>query len=141
MRIQLSVPGPAEMIRIGALGGNQDDAFIPLRIALRALTDINVWILRRMILPGIYNGRIKYVPERTGHEDWLTVEDIHRLGYGDCEDLACARTAEHIVNGVNAEVDLKSKWTHGILLIHIFVRLPDGSIEDPSAKLGMKGSY
>lgn len=142
MKINLNLPGPADMIRIGVRNESIhgiDHAFAPLKIALQALADINAWLLRHRQFPSIYNGRIKYVAEAPNKEDWYTVEDIHRLGYGDCEDLACARAAEYVVQGVQANPDCSAKWIGSILLIHIFVRFPDGRIEDPSKKLGMKG--
>ncbi len=140
MKIELNIPGPAEMIRIGASNPTNTDAFDPLRMALRLLTDMNVWILtKNPSIPSIYNGRVIYKPEPLGKEEWLTVDKIHERGNGDCEDLACARAAEYQIKGVPAEPDCFARWTHGLLLIHIFTRMPDGSIEDPSSRLGMKG--
>jgi len=142
MKINLNLPGPADLIRVGFKSEHShgtDHAFAPLRIALQALCDINVWLLRHRQFPSIYNGRIKYAAEGPNKEDWYTVEDIHKYGYGDCEDLACARAAEYVVRGINAYPDCSHKWIGGILLIHIFVRFPDGRIEDPSKQLGMKG--
>lgn len=138
MKIELTIPGPAELIKVGAINPSNTDAFDPLRMALRLLTDINVWILHHNKLPSIYNGHVRYQAEPLGREEWLTVDKIHARGNGDCEDLACALAAEYQIRGVPAEPDCHAHWTQGILLIHIFTRMPDGSIEDPSARLGMK---
>lgn len=143
MKIDLQIPGPAGLIRVGQYASDPNDAFAPLHMTLDLLVALNCWILKRTSrLPSIYDGGVVYRSEGPGREKWLTVDLIHAGGWGDCEDLACARAAELIVwGGINACVDLKSKWTGGILLIHIFVRLPDGTTEDPSAKLGMRGEY
>jgi hypothetical protein len=139
MKIELNIPGPADMLKVGASNPSNTDAFDPLRMALRLLTDMNVWILNHKRYPSIYNGRIRYKPEQLGKEEWLTIDKIHERGYGDCEDLACARAAEYQIRGIPAEPDCIAHFVQGILVIHIQVHMPDGSIEDPSARLGMKG--
>lgn len=57
----------------------------------------------------------------------------------NCEDLACWRAAELTVRGgVKATPTFRFKpRANGSMLYHIVVLLPDGSIEDPSKKLGM----
>lgn len=62
-----------------------------------------------------------------------------RDGYGDCEDLAAARVAElRVKAGIKAVPWLKKKGK----IWHVLVRYPDGTLEDPSRKLGMgAGAY
>lgn len=58
----------------------------------------------------------------------------------NCEDLACWRAAELRVRfGVQATPTFTYKVrANGSYLYHITVRLPDGRIEDPSRRLGMR---
>jgi len=40
------------------------------------------------------SGRVRYMPEPPGQEEWQDVQTTLRLGTGDSEDLACWRAAE-----------------------------------------------
>ena len=116
-----------------------------LRIMLEALVAVNVLELRRAGpgLPTLYNAGIRYKREerdpRTGKrlEEWLTAAEVYQRRSGDCEDLAALRVAELRLRGVKARIWLRHVSAH---LWHVLVRLPDGSFEDPSARLGMKGA-
>ena len=111
--------------------------------ALALLTVINVLQLRWYKLPPLYESGVRYRQEQEkqcwhpipgGCEDWLSVAELYRQRVGDCEDLAAARAAELILLGERARAIPKrtrAGW-------HIVVRRGDGSIEDPSARLGMK---
>lgn len=109
---------------------------------LEALTRCNVlWLQGHPETPGIYKAGVRYRQESNA-EAWLDIPHIMELGWGDCEDLAAWRTAELRMQGVKAKCYLQ--WFHqpeqGFTLYHVQVKLPDGSIEDPSKKLGMRGS-
>lgn len=131
----------------GLFGSSKDQALSHqiLQILLDALFAVNVAYLKaHPETPSIYavgpnkKPLIHYEQEPLGQEDWQDIPTTIRLGYGDCEDLACWRAAELFVKGVNA----RPFFTHKVLpngssLYHIKVRLPDGSEEDPSKKLGM----
>lgn len=87
----------------------------------------------------LYQTGIFYKPEKRqsplpGVERFQTADSLFDLGYGDCDDLACVRAAQLQLRGIAARaVPIESPgggW-------HIVVRHPDGSIEDPSARLGM----
>lgn len=110
-----------------------------LRVALDALVTLNVLMLRRNPgLPSIYSAGVVYQREPPRQlENWKTIADLLVSKSGDCEDLASARAAELRVQGIAAR-----PWLIRInqRLWHVVVRLPDGTIEDPSKRLGMKGS-
>jgi hypothetical protein len=109
-----------------------------LRPALAALTGLNMDIMRRHQLPDIYRSGVRYqrekrLPDGVSREQWLTVPIIVRRGFGDCEDLGCYLAAQARLKGIDAHAIAKQNpigW-------HIVVQYPDGSIEDPSRKLGM----
>lgn len=86
-------------------------------------------------IPPLYSGKVRYVREPPGRERWQSAKETAARGYGDCEDLVGYRVAELIRSGINARPKvLEINPT----LRHVVVQHPDGTIEDPSAKLGMK---
>ena len=112
-----------------------------LNIALRALTLIDVHQMRSGSFPALYSSGIRYAREKRDAqgnviEDWRTAKIVAECKWGDCEDLSCYLAGEYIIAGVNAEA---FGSVVGPRLVHIRVRLPDGTIEDPSAQLGMLG--
>lgn len=112
---------------------------------LDALTEINErWLRAHPEAPSIYQGGVRYSAEPLGSELWRTLPVLLRERVGDCEDLACARAAELRVGGTPARaVPLFVSRSRGrvggpaVDLIHIVVRHPDGTREDPSTRLGM----
>lgn len=63
----------------------------------------------------------------------------HDVTVSNCEDLCCWRAAELQAEGIAAHpVFVWRKIEDGSHLYHIVVRYPDGRIEDPSRRLGMK---
>jgi hypothetical protein len=106
---------------------------------LAALTALNEQYLREHPnTPKLYESGVRYSREgkyRLGRqkEKWLTVPLVLILKRADCEDLACFRASEHRVAGVAAvAVPVESSIGY-----HIVVRMPNGTIEDPSRVLGM----
>ena len=91
-------------------------------------------------VPGIYESGVRYEEEPPGQEDWQDIPTCLRMRVGDCEDLACWRAAEYRVrHGIMAvPVFTCKRKPNGGYLYHITVRLPDGRIEDPSRRLGMR---
>jgi hypothetical protein len=98
--------------------------------------------------PPLYKAGVIYKPEKrrvasNGHvveygEDWQTIPYVIFNGYGDCEDLGAYRSAELRAKGILATPDIAIRQLpDGAWRAHVRVRHPDGSIEDPSAKLGM----
>jgi hypothetical protein len=106
--------------------------------ALAALTALNMEIKRRHRLPNLYESGVRYqrekrLPDGTSREQWLTNVIVFNRKAGDCEDLATYRVADLRLQGIDATAIPKRSpvgW-------HIVVRYPDGTIEDPSRKLGM----
>lgn len=114
--------------------------------ALWTLTAVDLWCLkaawsRRLRVGQPYRPlyeEICYEREPDGQEQWLSTEALYQLGKGDCEDLACARAAERLAIGdFCSPAMLPQPTPTGGLLYHIVIVNPDGSIEDPSALLGM----
>jgi hypothetical protein len=113
-----------------------------LTAALALLTVINMLQIRWYRLVPLYASGVRYKREQAktcwhpvdgGCEDWLSIAQLYEQQRGDCEDLACARAAELRLAGERARaipMRTRAGW-------HIVVRRGDGSIEDPSAKLGM----
>lgn len=118
-----------------------------LQLCLDNLYRINCEYLKaNPLTPSIYSDnlvshkkRIHYEREEEGHEDWQDIPTTLALGEGDCEDLACWRAAELTVKeGIAARPIFHVKQrANGGMLYHILVQRPDGSLEDPSKKLGM----
>jgi len=106
---------------------------------LATLTAINCDYLRQYPqTPKLYDAGVRYKAEPSGQEEWKDVPTVRLDGHGDCEDLACWRTAELIVSGIQARPIFKyQRVTPEFSLYHIQVRWPNGRIEDPSKVLGM----
>ncbi len=131
-------------MRIGFQVGGSGDSRAWLQPMLDALTAINLRYLdAHPSAPSIYSGAVRYVAELPGREEWRDLPTILSSGVGDCEDLATARAAELQARGVRARavpriVSRRPAIGGGTAeLVHIVVRHPDGSIEDPSLALGM----
>lgn len=100
---------------------------------LEGLTGVNEWIYRNTQLASIYNGRVKYRRE-TG-EVWRHAGDVVGDGWGDCEDLACARAGELRAKGERRARVVVVRT--GPTMTHAVVKRGNGKLEDPSRKLGM----
>lgn len=110
-----------------------------LSILLGALTAANVLYLRAYpSAPSLYRAGVRYRAERFPREEWRGIAALHEEREGDCEDLACARSAELIARGGRAARPV-FRWRRlgRLSVYHILVRHSDGSIEDPSLLLGM----
>jgi len=107
---------------------------VTLTTALAALTSANEAILRSADLPSILDGRVRYRAEPAGSEEWRTVDEVLRSGYGDCEDLAAALAAELRVRRMSARAIVRrANVGRGY---HAVVRLRGREL-DPSRWLGM----
>lgn len=89
--------------------------------------------------PSIYTpGVVRYVREPIPAEVWKTIPYIIEDGFADCEDSACARSSELLVHdGIDAKPVFSFRKIGNLSIYHIVVRHPDGTIEDPSKRLGM----
>lgn len=124
---------------------NQLESEAVLRLMLEALTAANVVYLRfHPKTPKIYQSGVRYHEElaecRTCPipEDWKSIPYILHDGEGDCEDLACWRVAELLMAGEQAQPTFTHRLIGNRLMYHILVKRQNGTIEDPSAKLGMR---
>jgi hypothetical protein len=112
-----------------------------LRYLLDALTEINaLYLEKHPNTPSIADGRVIYREEPPGQEDWQDVPTCLRMGVADCDDLGPWLAAElRVRRGVDARAIVKGKMREdGAMLYHVQTELPDGSIEDPSVRLGMR---
>jgi hypothetical protein len=126
--------------------GNRDaaESLEVLQILARALMAIDIESLQcHPDLPLIYRSGVRYQAEPARQERWQDIPTTLRRQQGDCEDLACWRAAELNARfGVPArpQVIVTRVLSDGRRLYHVIVRMPDGSVEDPSFLLGMRGS-
>ena len=112
------------------------DGIEEIEALLEGLVRLNVSQLRRGLAPPIYSSRVRYQREQRGREDWQSARAAHASGKADCEDLAAWLAASHRLVGVDSRAIVRQVRPG---LKHVVVQLPDGSIEDPSKRLGMKG--
>jgi len=111
-----------------------------LSLLLNALTAIDILtLLQCPDTPDLYKSGIRYEEEPLGQEDWQDTGTCLKLGFGDCEDLACMRAAElNVRHGIAAKPTfIWKRRPNGGYLYHIQVMYPDGRVEDPSRALGM----
>lgn len=117
------------------------DSISSARIAplLRALELVDLeYLTARPDTPALYRSGVRYRRDPPGVEDWLDIPGVLRRGAADCKSLAAWRAAELVRAGYQA----KSVWTADCkprgCLYHVVVWRGDGTIEDPSVRLGMR---
>lgn len=103
--------------------------------ALEGLTRVDERLLATGKFPPLYSAGVVYRTEP--REVWRHVADVYTEGWGDCEDLAAWRAAELRVSGQDPDARVGT-YRSGRRRYHAVVVLGDGSIEDPSRRLGMK---
>ncbi len=114
--------------------------------ALDALTDWNTaWLQRNPRAPLIYDSGVVWkrdvclAPNVAGAcERFVAIPLVIAEGFGDCDDLAPWRAAELRVRFGQPRARAYPIRSPGIGW-HILVRRNDGTKEDPSKLLGMKG--
>lgn len=104
---------------------------------LDKLTDINRWYRANGFDLPLYSSGVRYCDESAGQEIWQSIPVLYATGLGDCEDLAPARASE--IDGARAIIKKIAERPNGARLFHITTHLPNGVIEDPSKRLGMRG--
>ena len=93
------------------------------------------WVRQEVMTPT--GPRIAVYPRAP--EEWKAIPYILKDGYADCEDLACGRSAELVVHHhIEARPTFSFRNVGNLSVYHIVTLLPDGSIEDPSKRLGME---
>lgn len=122
-------------------------------LALVALNRALIELARRRgaPFPRLYESGVRYAPEprasatgtanRTA-EDFAPIPVVLARGWGDCDDLASWRCAELQSEGYACSIEPREtpRSTPAARRWHIVVVLPDGSTEDPSARLN-RGGY
>lgn len=107
--------------------------------ALRAL-EAFAWRVQEELrvdrYPPLYQAGVRYRREKGSH--WAMPDEVMERGGGDCEDLSAWRIAELRESGVDPRASFVIRASGRPGLWHIAVRRGDGSLEDPSAVLGMR---
>lgn len=166
LRIGVTPPPSASLVERGWFGrdrldmsqrssrgsdGRQWRRFFPIILALECLCQENEWQLARYALDGnplprLYHSGVVYQEEPPGEEEWLDIATLYKQRWGDCEDVACARVAErrfydHVPCVPCIRFATYTTKKGRLTLIHVLNLEPDGTIEDPSKLLGMRGTY
>lgn len=89
-------------------------------------------------LPPLFRSGVKYVSQDPKACAFRTPLDVYKRGGGDCKQLVLWRIAELRNAGQHATPRVIWLTEKQGLMAHAQLRLPDGSIEDPSHNLGMK---
>lgn len=147
--VQPNAVDPTQISGRSALGLSNRELhrFFPVILLLESLTKINQWQMRRMKFVPLYKSGVRYQAEEPGREDWLDTPTLYAQGFGDCEDIACTYAAEqrHLHNKPAVPCikfkDFRTSSGQLLTLIHVMTLMPDGTIADPSAVLGMEGEY
>lgn len=106
---------------------------------LESLAHRNAREMSRAKLPRLYGGAIRYATGRRHRALWKSASQVARVGHGDCADLAAYRVAELRRGGERgAGFLIRSGGRPG--LYHVVVKRASGEIEDPSKRLGMRGT-
>lgn len=101
-----------------------------------AIARLNARLIAAGNIPPLYQSGVRYRRERNS-ENWRDAAEVARAGFGDCEDLAAYRVGELLAQGEPARIHV---YQPAPRLWHVVVRRSDGTIEDPSRNLGMRGS-
>jgi hypothetical protein len=112
-----------------------------LKFYLNWFAKLQQYLIRTRRLPPLYKSGIVYARETTaggipGHpktENWQTYPAMLKSGVADCEDLSSVLVGQLREAGEPANIRLTKKRN----VWHVTVRRADGSVEDPSRKLGM----
>jgi hypothetical protein len=106
-------------------------------------------------LPKLYESGVIYKNEPRGKDVWQSAVELYGHGAGDCEDLCSSLVAERLFAStrlVRGDLSLRELLLllaraefpavprirpTGPAMRHATVQLADGTVEDPSRKLGM----
>lgn len=91
-------------------------------------------------IPKLYASGCRFLREPKGTETFVDLYEVIRKRGGDCAHLAAWRVAE--LRALGERASLRVTWQvdeiRRIRVFHVVVRRADGSVEDPSALLGMR---
>lgn len=123
--------------------GNETDIHRSRRV-IKLLLDTLFWIDVSYLIanprtPLLYDSGVVYRREPAGREHWQDIGTTLLLKEADCEDLSCHRAAELYVFNHDKHVRpyLVYRTFGKATLYHVKVKHGNGTLEDPSAKLGM----
>lgn len=127
-------------IESNAAGENPELFASAIRHFLEGVIEINRASIRAGQIGPLYQSGVVYQDEPPDYESIVDALTTYSYGVGDCAHLSAWRVAELREAGENASITIE--WNESIyepdfLLYHVQVRRGDGSIEDPSALLGM----
>lgn len=107
-----------------------------LNALVRTLCALDVLYLQQHPeTPLLKESGVVYKTQPAGCERFLTVPAVLAAGSGDCDQLAPWRAAElRVRQGIKALPEVRRMSDR---LWHVYVRMPNGSVEDISAHLGM----
>lgn len=111
---------------------------------LEALVTANQLYIRTHHVPPIYESGVRYEEEPVDGrpEEFASIYQVIKRGWGDCDDLAPWRCAELREQGERAKIRITwRRRNSGQRVYHVIVRRENGTIEDPSALLGMYDRY
>jgi hypothetical protein len=143
LRIGINIEMSALQIGLDRSGPEFSKQNKKLLWLLEALIKCNlIYLNGHLDTPLLYDSGVLYHREPRGEEEWQDIPTCLNVLRGDCEDLAAWRAAELRQQNIYAKAHLK--WFHNrevnLTLFHVQVKLPDGTIDDPSKVLGMKGA-
>ena len=102
------------------------------------------WLLAHPNTPALYQSGVRYEREPWAgkYEEFLSIPFVLDRGWGDCDDLSCWRAAEIAVTNTYAKplVIEAPGSREGARRWHCVVDLGGGRFDDPSLRLGMRGS-
>mgnify|MGYP003437480107 FL=1 len=131
-----------ESVVIGTKSFENGNGQKTLNHLLTCLYSIDIDFLRSFPnTPKLYDSGIRYKEEPLGQERWNDIPTVMSRGIGDCEDLACWRSAELVMQGIAAVPKWLLREVGQFRIYHIVVLHPNGVIEDPSYKLGMSPAF
>lgn len=125
-------------MRIAVATGRQDSRQFAKTV--RALLEALTMAARTevAIVGPLYSSGVVYGEEPPDEETFASPFLVNERGWGDCAHLCLWRVAELRNSGVPATYDVWIQAREVKRTFHVRVRLPDGTIEDPSQRLGMK---
>lgn len=113
-----------------------------LAIMVDALFKLNlIYFARYPTEPILYQTGTRYQKEPKFQERFVSAQVLRRRRRGDCEDLACDVAAWRVIHGeTDCRPDILDQYNPKTdrRVYHIRVRRHDQTIEDPSARLGMR---
>jgi hypothetical protein len=116
---------------------------LTFKALVESVAEQNRLLMSKHPLPALYESGVVFrnEPWCSKFETLATAPVVYRRGWGDCAHLVAWRIAELRNQGVAATCKIywrvHKKAGATVRLFHVEVRLPDGSVEDPSRFLGM----